>query len=282
MVELAVTGYASLDYPVLLDGMVQGDRTTHIRFRDAGAWPRAGGSPTYVAQSAVAAGLSAAPIVWIGEDAPGADYLDHCRRARLNTSGIARRQGARSPAAVMIHQTDGTTACLYDPAFEGEEALSDVQAALIAQCAMLCVTVGPGHLIGDILAHRPATKPLCWVMKDDPACFGPANRARLVDRANLIFCNASERRLIGDPPRAETIIVETLGADGVRLHYAGTKTELAADAVDVSDPTGAGDSFAGAFIAAHMQGAEPRVAAHSAMAAVSAMLRARAALEAAQ
>lgn len=276
MVRLAVTGYASLDYPVVLDGTVEPDRTTRIRFRDPGAWPRAGGSPTFVAAAAARAGLSAAPVTWVGDDAPGGAYLDHCRNAGLDISAVEQRAGARSPAAVMIHQSDGSTACLYDPGPAGEERLSDTQKAVIADCAMLCVTVGPGHLIDDVLRHRPAGKPLCWVMKDDPACFGPANRAALAARATLIFCNAAERRLVGADVRPDAIIVETRGEDGVRLHRDGTRTEMAADPVAVSDPTGAGDGFAGAFIAAHMRGMAPEAAARAAMDAVGAMLRERA------
>lgn len=279
MVHLAVFGYASLDYPVLLAGTVQGDRTTHIKFRDPQAWPRPGGSPTFVANAAANAGVSAAPIAWVGDDALGTLYLDHCRSAGLDVSAIGRHAAARSPAAIMIHQADGTTACLYDPGFAGQERLSEAQRAMIAQCQMLCVTVGPGHLIDEILRLRPIDKPLCWVMKDDPTCFGPDNRAALAGRASLIFCNAAERSLVGDLAGADAIIVETLGRQGVRLHRGGAQTDHGTEPVAVSDPTGAGDSFAGAFIAAHLQGAAPEAAARSAMQAVGALLRARAAGE---
>lgn len=277
MAELAVTGYASLDYPVLLDGIVVPDRTTHIRFRDPSAWPRAGGSPTFVAGTAAAHGISSAPVTWIGDDALGTAYLDHCTDAGLDVSAVETLAGARSPVALMIHQSDGTTPCLYDPGFKGEEHLSDRQITMIGQCAMLCVTVGPGHLMDAILRHRPANAPLCWVMKDDPTCFGPENRAALSERASLIFCNTAERRLIGDVPHEGAIIVETRGPEGVRLHHGGDETVLETERVAVADPTGAGDSFAGAFIAAHMDGATPGAAANMAMDAVGAMLRARAA-----
>ncbi|MBO6639143.1 MAG: carbohydrate kinase family protein [Roseitalea sp.] len=275
MARLAVTGYASLDYPVVLDGMVKADRTTHIRFRDPAAWPRAGGSPTYVAGAAAIAGIASAPVAWVGDDALGAHYVDHCRAAGLDVSGLERHAGARSPAAIMIHQADGSTACLYDPGPGGEERLTAEQARLIAEADMACLTVGPGHLVEPILAARPADRPLCWVMKDDPTCFGPESRAALAARAGIIFCNAAERPLIGAVP-AHTMIVETLGADGVRLHAENAVTALATEPVAVADPTGAGDSFAGAFIAAHLQGAGPEAAARTAMEMVAAMLRARA------
>jgi len=56
------------------------------------------------------------------------------------------------------------------------------------------------------------------------------------------------------------------------LHRAGNTTFLPAEPVAVADPTGAGDSFAGSFLVAHLAGAAPEDAARSAMAAVHAML----------
>ncbi|WP_306120336.1 MULTISPECIES: PfkB family carbohydrate kinase [unclassified Roseitalea] len=276
MTQLAVTGYASLDYPLMLDGVVAGNRTTHIRFRDPDAWPRPGGSPSYVGVAARRGGVAAAPVTWIGEDALGALFADHCRAHGLVAEGIETHAGARSPAAIMIQQADGTTACLYDPALAGRERLSPAQARVIARADHLCVTVGPGHLIGDILAVRGPDAPLSWVMKDDPTCFDAANRAALGARARIVFCNSAEHRLIADVVRSDALVVETLGAEGVRLHRAGKTTVLPAAAIAVADPTGAGDSFAGAFLAAHLGGALPEHAARKAMDAVRAMLAERA------
>ena len=56
MTELVVTGYASMDYAVALNGFVQGDKTTLISHRDSTAWPRLGGCVSYVAGAAAPGG----------------------------------------------------------------------------------------------------------------------------------------------------------------------------------------------------------------------------------
>ena len=59
----------------------------------------------------------------------------------------------------------------------------------------------------------------------------------------------------------------TLGAAGVELHTAGSDpVTRRAPAVREVDPTGAGDSFAAAFVAALARGVEPVAAAEAACA----------------
>jgi len=265
MSELAVTGYASLDYAVGLGGMVEPDKTTHIIHRDENAWPRAGGSPLYLAQAAVKDGMQANPVTWVGDDALGNSYLEECKNSDVEIDGIVRIQNQRSPVCLMIHQEDSSTACLFDPAFPGQERLGEKQLEMLATSKHVCITVGPGHLLSQILAVIPETTVVYWVTKKDVAAFGETDRAQLAKRANVIFCNKSERDWIDPLDLSKSIIVETHGADGCRITTSQDTQHLEADRVEVGDTTGAGDTFAGAYIAAYSMTGDPLEAGMKAM-----------------
>jgi ribokinase len=51
MSGIGITGYASLDHVIVLDGDIRPGRTTTILSRPEKAWPRLGGGPAYVAQA---------------------------------------------------------------------------------------------------------------------------------------------------------------------------------------------------------------------------------------
>ena len=252
MTRLAITGYASLDYPVRLAGMVEPDRTTRIAARSPAAWPRAGGCPAYAARAAARAGADAAPVTWIGGGPEGAIYLDRLG-ADVRRDGIAQLAVDRSPSALLVYQADGSCACLYDPAFAGQERLTDAQAACIASASHLAVSVGPPHLLGRILSLQAPGARLYWMAKDDPAAFPPAMAAELARTADVVFCNRAERALVGPTP---ALVVETRGPAGAVL-WRGERAEPFAAApagtsTDGIDTTGAGDTLAGAFIAFEM------------------------------
>lgn len=275
MPEVVVTGYASLDYPVVLSGIIAPDRTTPIRFRDPASWPRLGGSPAYVGAALAKAGCCVRPVTWVGQDEAGDAYCRLSREAGLAPQGIARLKGGHSPVSVMVHQPDGSSMCLYDPGFAGKERLGKHQREMIAAANHLCVTVGPGHLMEEILELCPRHAQLYWIVKNDPACFSPAVCADLAGRADVIFCNRSERRLIDGLFHDGTIVVETMGREGHQVTRDGTSCFVPTKAVDVADPTGAGDIFAGTFIASFLKTEDPHKAARVASEATRRALEAR-------
>jgi hypothetical protein len=161
MTRLAVTGYASLDYVMHLDGMVAPDQTTTGRRTDA-AWPRVGGCPSYISKA------------------------------------VARMGGAERPGRV------------------------------------------------------------------------PAGASRQTGRTGgRDFHSASERLLIGETC---AVLVETRGSDRVVVTAGGKAQELPVLPIDIADTTGAGDSFAGGYIAGEMTGAHPVEAAGAGIKAAAALL----------
>ncbi len=275
MTVLCVTGYGSLDYAVTLDGFAHADKTTLIKTRDAMAWPRCGGCPTYVARAAVDAGQRAHVISWMGDNAEGSRFCSCLSAEGIDTTGIELIDALRSPTALLVYQADGSCACLYDPALDGREQLTEGQAALIAQASHLCVSAGPAHLVRPILKARSPTARLYWLTKNDTAAFTPDLRRVLSSEADVVICNSAERSLI-DATLGVEIIVETRGRDGVVVSYGDREVIIDVAPVTASDTTGAGDTFAGAFIAAEMHGVDdPAAAAERAVMATAAFLRQR-------
>ena len=252
-ISLAVTGYASLDYPVSLSGQIAGDQTTLVDHRNPDAWPRVGGCPAFMAMAVAGQGFSASPLSWIGVDRDGEHYLKDLLDAGADTSGVARLAGQRSPISILVYQQDGSCACLFDPAFTDKETLLAHQRDLVASASHLCVSVGPPQLMSEILACRSASARLYWVLKNDPHCFTPAICQDLSKAADVIFCSRSERALVAGI-RPETILVETRGAGGVAVERGGRVDVLTTTPLEVDDTTGAGDTFAGGFVAAEMAG----------------------------
>lgn len=248
---LAATGYASVDHVVGVAGRIASDRTTLINWRDPDAWPRAGGCPSYVAAAAARAGQKAHAVCWIGGDAAGHRFKRELKSQGVDVEGVATVAGRPSPTAILAYQPDGGCACLFDPAFPGEERLSAGQRRILRKASHVCITAGPPHLTEDILDCRADRARLYWVLKRDLHAFPSALRDEICRRADVIFCNESERDLIGRTSR-DAIIVQTGGENGVIVRMGERQASEPVAWLEILDTTGAGDTLAGGFIAAEM------------------------------
>lgn len=261
MSGIAITGYASLDHVIVLDGDVRPGRTTTILSRPASAWPRLGGGPAYVALAVHAACPGAAiPVSWIGEDALGDNYAGQLAGRGISGRGLARIEGARTPISVLAYDRNGDCACLYDPGLPSAVRLTEAQRAAVASADWVGVTIGPKEVTDEVLSLLRDDQKLAWIVKDDPRAITPRQTVALFERADLVFCNGRERafldgaRAAGRAPRRSQILVETQGRRGALFLRGGESAFVAAEPVEVTDPTGAGDTFAGGVIAAIMKG----------------------------
>ncbi len=101
---------------------------------------------------------------------------------------------------------------------------------------------------------------------------------------DVLFCNLEEARMLTGCEsqqdaasffleRGTGTVVIKLGAKGCALYRIGESIEIPGISVGVIDTTGAGDCFAGTFLAARQQGATYREAAHLANAAAAMSVR---------
>lgn len=281
---IAISGYASLDHVAMLDGVPRAGRTTTILARPDNAWPRLGGGPAYVAAALVASGVSGAyPVSWIGDDVAGDIYRERLGQGSIPGDGLAVVKGARTPVSILAYEPDGGCICLYDPGMPKGLTLSATQKRLIGRADWVCVMIGPPDATSAVLETiRPDTK-LAWVVKHDPRAMSAGLAGRLALRADLICCSQAERAFVDEVLpglRVGQILIETQGSRGAALTRDGTTVSVAAKPIALSDPTGAGDTFAGGVLAALAGGeTDPAKVLQAGHKAAAALLRGRRTIE---
>lgn len=256
--KVVVSGYATLDYVVQLEDDFHGTGTVIGELGVSGAWPRAGGAALYASRRIAAAGHRAFTLTWIGDDGDGGHYLRACQRAQICCDAIVQRRAVKTPRCVLIYNPGGDYGCLLDTGFGDLERLTEAQSGVVQDADHLCISAGPAQAAMDMLDCVPDGRQVSWIAKLDRRCFPEELCRRLASRANLIFCNASEREFIqaaylGDRPKSQ-IIIETLGGAGVLIDSADGKRVIPATAIKAHDTTGAGDTLAGEVIAQHCLG----------------------------
>lgn len=275
MAQVVISGYATVDYVVHAQGRFDGRGTMPMRAAPDGAWPRAGGAVLYAGRQLAGAGHGVRALSWVGADADGAFYRQAAARAGLETGGIIDMAGPTT-RCLLIYHADGSHGCLLQA---GAAGLSGRQRGLLRGAALLVLTAGPAAIGRALLADLPDDARLAWIVKPDPACFPPDLARALAARADWLFCNAEERAWL-EATRAGRrhgqTLFETQGAGGVRVVAPDGRTVvLPTRPLAVTDATGAGDSFAGATLAALLHGVEPAAAARAGMQAAATLLAGR-------
>jgi ribokinase len=272
----AISGYATLDFIVRSADAPQGAGTYRAEILDGPAWPRAGGAPLYAGRRLAAGGVIAAPLVAVGDDANSAAYRKACLEAGLSLDAIALGAG-RTPSCILIHHAGGGCTCFLDPgAVDG--GLTEAQGRQIDQAELLCVAAGPQTLTRAVLSRARPDQTLAWIAKADEACFPLPLAEALAARADVIFCNAGERTFVERArrgPSAGQVLIETRGGDGVVVEAGSNTSRYAVIPIAAHDATGAGDTFAGEFLALRLAGAPLDEAIKSALEAARALMESR-------
>jgi len=273
-------GYASIDYPAVLDGYFRPDHTVMIKERPTDAFPRPGGCPIYVARPLVESGCHTSMITWVGTDDMAEIFRSWAARDGIDIAGIATVQAGATPMCFMIYQEDGSCCCCFDPGLLGREQLNAAQRELIRNADLFCVTVGPPEIGAQALDLVADDAAVAWVAKNDPLSYPESLRAALGRRADYVFCNVHERAWIdealADRERPSPLIVETNGARPVKAEFRGKEEYLDVPPLRFNDASGAGDTLAGGCLAAIADGVtDAKDIAAAGIAVTSALLRQR-------
>ena len=255
--ELIVVGYASLD-SVTSTPVFRGVDATSILLRPMRAdEPAAGGIAHLVSAAASASNeVAVTALSWVGADAGGELWRAALRRSGASDDGVVV-VGDRSPSATMLEIGTGGTLCFFDPGTCHPERLDDRQVDLLGRASAVLLTVAPTSLTRHLLDVLADEAILIWAVKRDEDAYGDDLVDRLIARADAISFTRGERPFLerraplAAAARPGALLLETLGADGVRWAVAGTDRagSVAVVPVDAPDTTGAGDTFIGSAAA---------------------------------
>ena len=257
-------GYATIDYVVEVATPFTGRGTVRARQFAAGGWPRPGGAPLYACRQLAAAGFRASPITWLGSDVGAQQYRSACLKYSIDTTGLESQPGGVSSTCLLIYQPDGEYGCVFDPGNCDVSELSSTQISLLAAADLVFVGIGPPGLTKQILETTPTEAIVAWIAKGSESGGATVDDA-LVRRADYVFCNAGERDMvdhaISRSAAKPNVVVETRGSDGVLVEQRGGSTLLSVKHTETPDTTGAGDTLAGATLAAMLAGRSDPVSA---------------------
>jgi len=248
-VSVAVLGYASADHCVTVDALPAPDATAIVRRRLSRPWPRLGGCGPQIAAHLAGAGVAAACLTWVADDAVGRALRAQLEASGADTSGLVVN-GTRSPESFIVYDASGRTACFYDPGDATADALSAAQSEVDGAAELVCLTVAPAAATQAALAAASPEARVVWSVKADADAYPPALVERLLARADVVALSAGERPFLGGrTPRHDAIVIETHGADGVRWAHRGREGHEPVRRVAVHDTTGAGDALVAGAIA---------------------------------
>ncbi|WP_068079821.1 carbohydrate kinase family protein [Novosphingobium rosa] len=250
--SIALIGYATMDFIAQADGALLPEGTNTIRTADQG-WPRIGGGAIYAGEALLQAGHKTTLIANIGADAPGATMIEHLRQRGFASDAIVQDPASRTPVCVLINRPDGHYCCFLDRGSSVEASLSASQKAALRNADWIVISAGQRGMAEEALDLMRVDQKLAWIVKADAICFPETLRDALQHRAGVIFLNRHERDFLGSHQNgfpAHQLVFETDGERGVHIHHEGQSITLPTAMLDTMDTTGAGDTFAGATLAA--------------------------------
>jgi sugar/nucleoside kinase (ribokinase family) len=253
--------------------------------------PFPSGAPAIAADAAARAGADVALIATVGNDPFGRLLVRRLLGDGVDTSGMPVAGDAVTGVAFVAYDEAG-----------GREFIFHVADAAPARITRADLGSMPGeaawiHVSGSSLALSESLAETVlaaveWVLAAggrvsfDPnlrvgsagATAIPPGFDRLLEVASLVLPSAGELEPFGADAsslsRAGTVVCETLGKEGARLHHGSIVTEISGIPTEEVDPTGAGDVFSGTFLAVYVRSGDPVLAAQEANAAAAGHVKA--------
>ena len=227
-----------------------------------------GGCSVNIAYALCRLGLTAMPIIRVGDDYETNGFKAFLERGHVPTEAVTPVPGERTSVCYLLQDNMGQHITLFYPgAMDGihSKPLDD---SYFEDADMGVLTVG-ARCDNEEFFAKCRHVPLVFGMKGDMDAFPPDFLHELLHYCKIIFTNECERESIEkifgrdiltlfDEGNAE-IIVTTLGRQGSRCY---TKTPAGIEQVEtpicdcaaVEDATGSGDAFMAGFLYGYHQG----------------------------
>lgn len=201
---------------------------------------------------------------YLGAD-DGQPYLDHLAAAGADISAISLVPSARSARAFIVTGADGRQFTAFQSLDVPIEQFTRELQLTIQRLKPGFGLITPDHP-EHMLAAMHQLQGLCPI-----ACYpgqytshlDESTAAELFTSSDVVFQNAAEHARFQLPARQMVIV--TSGAAPIRILTRGTVIEVPVPHAVSVDPTGCGDAFTAAFLAAWRSGSQPTDAARSAI-----------------
>jgi sugar/nucleoside kinase (ribokinase family) len=240
-----------------------------------GSWlgPFCSGAPAIFASVAARLGARVALAGGVGNDAFGRRLRERLEGDGVETSLLATVPGRATALAMVAYDAGGGRDFFFSVRGSAAEGLDGAAVPRAAARAGWIHVSGSSIGFGDPLAaavegavaaglRGGARLSLDPNLRPDAPAETLARTAALARRASVTFPSPGELEALGltaaELVGRGTVVCATQGAAGVELHTGPAPVHIAAPAVREVDPTGAGDHFAGAFLAAFAGARRPR------------------------
>jgi fructokinase len=251
--------------------------TADGRLTTPGTWagPFPSGAPAIFASVAARLGAPTALAASVGDDAMGHALIERMRRDGVRDDAVAVVPARATPIALVAYRDDGTRDFWFSvhdsAAMELEAAAAERLAGEADWLHVSGSTLGFGGRLAEaveaaaarVLEHGGKLSLDPNVRADADAVLRERT-ARLARAAHVLFPSEGELAALDldadDLASRGAVICETRGRHGALL-LGGDPVPVRAAEVDEVDATGAGDTFAAAFVTALRDGADARSAA---------------------
>jgi ribokinase len=225
-----------------------------------------GGNQAVAAARALGGGPGVVMVGAVGNDELGHEALDALRAEGVAPS-VAMRPGVRTGVALICVGPDGENQISVAPGANAELSAGDVTSAFgqVSEIGVVLASLEVSHGAVRAAAAWCSEHQVLFVLNPAPVQTWVGEVAALADH---VTPNEHERQALGSLPES-VVVVETRGADGVRIHRDGEEERVGAPRVKAIDTTGAGDCFNGVFAAGLAEGLDVSAAAQRAAAAAA-------------
>jgi 2-dehydro-3-deoxygluconokinase len=252
-----------------------------------------GGDTSNAAIAAARNGASAGYITAIGQDGPGSSLMALWAREGVDSSTVLRDPDAPTGLYLVTHDERGHHPTFYRrgsaasrlrPRDVPEDAIRAArvlhvsgisQAISDSACDAVFHAIAVAKGAGVAVSYDTNLRPALW-----PAARAAAVIHAAIARADLAFPSLEDARALTGLEAPEAIaafylrlgcpvVLVKCGAEGALVATPSRRERIAPHRVAAVDAIGAGDAFAGAFLARHVAGDDPFAAARYANAAAA-------------
>lgn len=243
VVRAIVVGSLNYDITVWVPRRPEVDETLHGDRCEENA----GGKGANQAVAAARLGAEVAIVGCVGSDSRGDYLVAQLDAADVNREHVYRGSNSTGTALITIDPEDVSIVVIAGANGELDSAKVELASAEISAADVLL-------LQGEVGVNAARTAALVAAAAATKVIFNPAPFNEVVPAvlplADVVIVNRHEAEQLGDVQ--VPVVITTLGAQGCEVKVGSDVTMVDAPAVEVVDPTGAGDAFVGAFAVAYV------------------------------